>query len=108
MADESYASQQRVCRTMKKQRSELKCDVRDLLDRTLIAESSVTIWAQFERALKELDRTSLMVLRRYFDGSSYQEIAKRLQISETQSKDLVTQGKRQLVETMRRHCKVRQ
>lgn len=93
---------------MKKHRIELRREVKELLNEALTAESIVKVWGSFETVLKDLDRTLLMVMRRYFAGASCIEIAKRLQITEEQAVDLIRRGKRQLVERLRRRCKVRQ
>lgn len=105
-----------VCFNMKKRPSDLKADlmadlkdeVKELLKNTLVTESSVNVWGQFETALRGLDRSALLAIRTYLSGGSYGDVSKRLDISEQESRDLVAQAKRQLVEKLRRRCKVRQ
>lgn len=87
---------------------DIRKEVRELLRQTLLAESSASAWRHFERALECLDRSTLVILRPYFCGASCQEIARRLDLTEQEIQDLVRQGKRQLVENLRRRCKVRQ
>jgi DNA-directed RNA polymerase specialized sigma24 family protein len=93
---------------MKKVRATLKTDVRDLLRRTLVAETSQQVWARFENSLRNLDHDSLVLLRRYFRGSSYRTIAHKAGLSEDECRQWLMRAKRQLSDNLRRQCKVRQ
>ncbi|MBI3293793.1 MAG: hypothetical protein HYZ71_03565 [Deltaproteobacteria bacterium] len=88
--------------------SELKADVGELLKSTVATESADKVWRAFESSLRGLDRTALVAIRTYFSGGTIQDVARKLSISEAQAKDLVAQTKREIVEKLRRRCKVRQ
>lgn len=87
---------------------ELTRDVKILLRRTLVCESSERIWNRFEEAMSSLDGSALVVLRHHFSGSSTTEIAKRLLMTEREARTLVHTAKRQLTNSLRKFCKVRQ
>ncbi len=93
---------------MTQRRSDLTLDVKDLLSRALVCESSEKIWDGFDKAMGTLDESSMLVLRHHFSGSSIGEIANKLQITERESKALVNTAKRQLVHNLRMFCNVRQ
>ena len=89
-------------------RESFRIDVIDLVERSMLAESREKIWCLFDKSLSTFDRTTLIALRLFFEGSSNRDISKRLNISEAQSRDLVQKAKRNLVENLRRYCKVKQ
>ena|SRR3989338_8924119 len=94
--------------TMKKAGHDLNTEVRELMKQTLVAESNQVIWDQFGQALSQLDKSTVRALKHYFNGATRQQISQLLDLTEKQTDALVARGKQQLIEILRRNCKVRQ
>jgi hypothetical protein len=81
----------------------------DNLLKLAVAEDAVNqVWGKFEKALAQLDSESLALFREYLDGVPVTQLSERRGLTTEQTKDWLDQVKREINQSLRANCKVRQ
>lgn len=66
------------------------------------------IWGRFEKALQKLDPQSAAIFEQFLDGTLPAEIGRQHRLTESQVKDWLDRIKREVAQSLRVDCKVRQ
>lgn len=74
-----------------------------------VAEDAVNqVWGKFEAALEKLDAESLELFRGYLDGTTVAKLAEERKLTPEQTQDWLDKVKREVNQSLRTNCKVRQ
>lgn len=81
----------------------------DNLLKLAVAEDAVNqVWGKFEAALVKLDADSLELFRGYLDGTPIAKLAEERKLTAEQTQDWLDKVKREVTNSLRSNCKVRQ
>lgn len=93
---------------MSDKKSSWSKDSDNLLTLAVAEEAVNEVWGRFESALTKLDAESLEVFREYLDGTSVAKLAESRKLTSEQTKDWLDKIKREITQSLRTNCKVRQ
>lgn len=92
---------------MKKQTNDLREDVSELVEKVTVEEAHQTVLEKLETAFASLDSKSREVLQAYFNGTSLEDLSQQNDISVNQTRDWISQIKRQLISHLQRNTSAR-
>lgn len=95
-------------RSKKPPASALENEVAGLVADCTAAEVELAVWTRFEAAFSGLSPETARLLSEFFSGVGIEKLAALHNLSESQVRDYLKRGKRDLIEQLRRKSAIRQ
>ena len=93
---------------MSEQRKDIINEVEELLERVILAEVNNAVWKKFGEVLSILDPQSLALFERHLEGIPTEVLASESNLSTEETRSLLKQIKKDLIQQLRKNCRVRQ
>lgn len=83
-------------------------DLEQLLDQTVVKDAVAQIMEKLEEAVNALPPASAELISAYFNGSTFEEIARANSVTPEQAREWIDRIKRELSQILRAKCLVKQ